>query len=427
MKSSKFSLAIGWSIWSLAAIFYALDYFQHTAPSVLIEPISSSIGLPVERISYIMSIYFPIYAISQIPAGILLDKLGSRIMLSISCLIMSIGILMFVMDPIIETMLIGRILIAIGSAVAFIGCLKVAADVLPENMFAIAVGVANTIGVVGGIFGQKFLGYLVTELNSWEVALAVIGIFGIIWSIVIFSFLKTSRNNSSRDVLKNVKEYDFKQSIKLLFNKKLILIAIYSGLMVGIVVNAFSELYDVLFLKQVYHVTSHIAENISIMMFVGIAFGGPTHGIIAKVFGEKRTWMLICNIITIIVFSSIISLAQYIPVSLLYILFFIVGFTVSSMLLSFAIVEEIFPQQIRATALAVVNMVIGLCGALFQYLISLISVHLNGGPLKLESIKPGIFGQSFIYLLIPLLLSTLIILYLVIDKFIRNRRPAPLL
>lgn len=255
MKSSKFSLAIGWSIWSLAAIFYALDYFQHTAPSVLIEPISSSIGLPVERISYIMSIYFPIYAISQIPAGILLDKLGSRIMLSISCLIMSIGILMFVMDPIIETMLIGRILIAIGSAVAFIGCLKVAADVLPENMFAIAVGVANTIGVVGGIFGQKFLGYLVTELNSWEVALAVIGIFGIIWSIVIFSFLKTSRNNSSRDVLKNVKEYDFKQSIKLLFNKKLILIAIYSGLMVGIVVNAFSELYDVLFLKQVYHVT----------------------------------------------------------------------------------------------------------------------------------------------------------------------------
>ena len=81
MKSTKYSLFIGWIIWSIAAIFYGLDYFQHTAPSVLIKPISEGIGVGVENIAYIMSIYFPIYAISQIPAGILLDKFGSKIML----------------------------------------------------------------------------------------------------------------------------------------------------------------------------------------------------------------------------------------------------------------------------------------------------------------------------------------------------------
>ena len=96
MKSTRYSLFIGWIIWSIAAIFYGLDYFQHTAPSVLIKPISQGMGVGVEDIAYIMSIYFPIYAISQMPAGMLLDKFGSKIMLSISCLVMSLGILFFI-------------------------------------------------------------------------------------------------------------------------------------------------------------------------------------------------------------------------------------------------------------------------------------------------------------------------------------------
>ncbi len=159
-------------------IFYGLDYFQHTAPSVLIKPISQGMGVGVEEIAYIMNIYFPIYAISQIPADILLDKFGSKIMLSISCLVMSFGILFFIYDPTLNTMFIGRLLIAIGSAVAFIGTLKVAADVLPQNLFPVAVGFTNSIGVLGRIFGQVYIHNLV-EMYDWQSALGFIGYLGI--------------------------------------------------------------------------------------------------------------------------------------------------------------------------------------------------------------------------------------------------------
>ncbi|MDE4969995.1 MFS transporter, partial [Francisella tularensis] len=75
-------------------------------------PIAANIHLGIEDIAYIISLYFPIYAISQVPAGIILDKYGSKIMLSISCLVMSFGILLFSYDPNLVTMCIGRILIA---------------------------------------------------------------------------------------------------------------------------------------------------------------------------------------------------------------------------------------------------------------------------------------------------------------------------
>ncbi|MED7819010.1 MULTISPECIES: MFS transporter [unclassified Francisella] len=414
MKVTKYSLIVGWSIWSIAAIFYGLDYFQHTAPSVLIKPIASDMGVGIEDIAYIMSIYFPIYAISQVPAGILLDKYGSKAMLSISCLIMSLGILLFVYNPSLYTMFIGRILIAIGSAVAFVGTLKVAADVLPERFFPIAVGLTNTIGVLGGIFGQVLLVYLV-ELYRWQLALAAIGYFGILWSVIIVLFLKYS-NNPNQSINNKFKYLSFSESLKLLLNKKLWLLAIYAGLMVGIVVNSFSELYDVLFLQQAYQLSDHTAAHVSVMLFIGIAVGGPSHGFIASIFGEKRVWMFICNIITILVFSSVIIFPRLISADFLYIMFFVIGFCVSSMLLAFSVVEEIFPVQIKATALAIVNMVIGLCGAVFQYLISYISVYLNGGPLKVN-IDIKVFDSAFIYLIVPLLFSTIIIFVLVLDKF----------
>ena len=104
-------------------------------------------------------------------------------------------------------------------------------------------------------------------------------------SIGIICFLKYSANPNADSINKVSSSYlSFGESFKLLSNKKLWLLAIYAGLMVGIVVNSFSELYDVLFLEQVYNVSESVAANISVMMFIGIAVGGPSHGFIARFF-----------------------------------------------------------------------------------------------------------------------------------------------
>lgn len=52
----------------------------------------------------------------------------------------------------------------------------------------------------------------------------------------------------------------------------------------------------------------------------------------------------------------------------------------------------------------------------FQYLISYISVYINGGPL-IGEININVFDRAFIYLIIPLLLSTIIIFATVVEKY----------
>ncbi len=265
-------------------------------------------------------------------------------------------------------------------------------------MFPIAVGLTNTIGVMGGMFGQAFLGEMI-ERYDWRTSLWMITIFGFLLAAFIFLTLRPKApplNDPAPLKLSTASFHIIKQP-------QLWLIALYAGIMVGTVVNAFSELYDVIFLQYIYHLTTEQAAIMSTMIFVGIAVGGPTHGIISNLFPQRKHWMLIGNVCTIIIFGLIVLVPKLVPIDLLYVLYFLLGFFVSSMLLGFAVAKEMFPKSVHGITMAFINMIIALCGAFFQPLLGELFEFLNGNLDKIQN--PHTFNIGFLVLLIPLALS----------------------
>ena len=144
------------------------------------------------------------------------------------------------------------------------------------------------------------------------------------------------------------------------------------------------------------------------MVFIGIAIGGPLHGIIAKLFTQMRSWILWTYWLTILSFTCIMlsALLNFYPYWMC-LLYFSTGFFVSSMLLCFAQIRHYYPEIVHGTLFALMNMVIGLCGFLFQFLL--------GKVIGLARLYFSLFTQiqtfevGFIVLLIFLLLGGLII------------------
>ncbi len=390
-------LIYGWFMWAIGALFYALDYFQHTAPSVLLEPISKSLNLNLVYVGDIMSVYFPLYAISQLPAGYFLDRFGTKKVLSISCTIVSLGLLLMGLSNGYLILLLGRILIAIGSGSAFIGALKIASDWLPAKLFPLAVGLTNTIGVLGGIFGVSFFAWLLDKLN-WRTAVYIITAFGFLLAVFIIVLLKSKVSSKGEAV----KRKNF--SLKILKTLPLWCLALYAGIMVGTVVNAFAELYGVVFIEYNFHLSVEDGAAISSMIFVGIGCGGPVHGIIAGFLHSKKIWMLISNIITIVLFGILVLFSNFLVEWMLFIIYFGLGFFVSSMLLAFAVAREIYEPEQHGFVIAFINMFIGICGAIFQPLVGEIFLIVNGTSAD-NMINPHAFIVSFIFLLIPLIFS----------------------
>lgn len=397
-----------WIMWLLSAVFYAIDYLQHTSPSVLLLPMAKDLHLPYTTIGNIMSIYFPIYAISQIPAGFLISKYGRRFMLSTMCGLVSLGVCIAALVPSPYAILAGRILVAIGSAFAYVGALAVASEWLPEKYFALAVGLTNTIGVIGGLTGQAFLSYIIGKIG-WRDSMLYIAIFGIFWALALAIFLR----NKLLPIAEQASTSGYKQQLhhisQLFKDKNLWWLSLYSGIMVGTVVNAFSELYDVVFLQKTFLISSVQAASISSMMFIGIAVGGPLHGIIAKRFKSDKTWMLIMCFATIIFFSNIaISGFTKPSINIMHIMYFVTGMSVSSMLLSFDVARKLYPRDVQPIAFAFINMLIGLCGFSFQILLGTTIAFLKTHVLSANNDGYQLFFSSFWLLLIPLILSLVI-------------------
>lgn len=394
-STENYSTLLRWSMFILASLFYSLDYFQHTAPSVLITPIADSMHISFVTVGKIMSIYFPIYALSQIPAGYVIDKLGIRFALSLACLITSIGLAVMAY-PSELFLIIGRVLIASGSAFAFIGALKTADLWLSKKIFPIAVGITNTLGVLGGVMGKPFLEEMI-QVYSWHTAIFYISIFGFVLALILFLFLRMPQSSKEKEP---AKASSFKVEKSAFKDIKLYLIALYAGIMVGTIVNAFSELYDVVFLTKTFALSAEKAATISSLMFIGIAVGGPLHGVIAKFFKQTKTWMIIASIGAMVSFASIIMIPNgFYHTEILSLSYFLAGFFVSSMLLAFAVVRTQYPEAMHATIFALINMIIGLCGFVFQWSLGHIIAYTNGH-----------FIICFLSMLIPLLLSLVFII-----------------
>ena len=404
-QKNKIALG-GLLMWLIVAIFYGLDYLQHTMPSVLILPISHSMGVDYVSVTNVMNVYFPVYALSQIPAGYIIDRLGLRWALFYASLVLTAGLLLM-LAPGLHYVLGGRILIAIGSAFAWNGGLKAASSYLPKNLFPVMTGVLNTIGVIAGIGGMVFIEHLI-GLRGWRPAIFDVAVFGMCWSVVILLFLRKAQ--TQHDHPHPLQPHCRKKStlLQVFKDKQLWLVTLYAALITGAVMYTFAESYSVIILEKVKHIASNHAAWLNSVLFIGVGVGGPLHGIIAARFNRRKTWLSICAFGTLLAFIALIlSIHLFSSITLLAVTYFSVGFFVSSMLLSYTIAKERFELNRHGLIFAFINMIGMLGGFVFPMIFGYL-VHFSQHTFH---VTDGLTLPLFA-LLVPITLSAIMTLFL---------------
>ena len=112
-----------WLIWTIAVIYYLYEYIHRIAPSVMVSDLMRSFQVNAATLGNLSAIYFYIYAIFQVPVGMLADRYGPKRPLLMACIICSLGGLFFSMAHHLYWAQINRGLIGLGSAFGFICCL----------------------------------------------------------------------------------------------------------------------------------------------------------------------------------------------------------------------------------------------------------------------------------------------------------------
>lgn len=339
------------------------EFIHRVVVSVMIPELSESFAVGSALLSSLSAAYFFAYAFAQIPVGLLVDRYGTRLLLSIACFSIAISSFAFGHTQSLATANYCRIIIGLGSAFAFVGCLKLAATWFPAHRFAFIVGLTNLLGVLGAIIGGGPVAIAVEKIG-WRSTMYCMAAIGLILSLILWKIIRDSKTKNKKYVSERLPiTKNFGEVLK---NKQTWLIALFASCLVAPIVT-YSELWGVTYLTDIYGMSRSQAANIATITFIGIAIGGPSIGWLSDHY-RNRSFFMGVGLLGAVVSICLILFGPILSVPVVLFLHVAFGFFTSSMLLCFSLNAEATKQKNRATTVAFTNCVIMIAGAALQML-----------------------------------------------------------
>ena len=321
---------------------------MNTAYTNVLDEIKSELVLNYTWSGALMSGYFVGYTIGQIPWGILSDRYGSRRVIALSVLGISLSTLLFGYSANIVIAVIIRFLSGLLGAGIFVPGVKLVSSWFNSEERGTALGLLN----VGGSMGMIAASWAVPLLSasmSWRGSLRITGIFGVIAALTCLFFLRDREGEVSRKM--NLRELPVKvPSFWYLSFIQFIRLGAYYTFIA----------WMPLVLREEYGL-SVIATSgaMSLLNFAGI-ISNPAGGIVADRFGEKRVLMV--GFFSLMVFIMMFTLGLGNPV--LYILVFLLGWFINfTRSPAFSIIPDLFGAE-TAGSISGINNTFASFGAL---------------------------------------------------------------
>lgn len=363
MKKHHFVLA--WANWLIATGFVIFQFFIQSSAGVMASSWAHDFHLSHVGVGNLSSAFFYPYLLLQVPAGLLFDRYGPKVILSVASLLLGVGCIYFASSHSLGVALLARVVMGAGAGFGFVGMLLVTADWFSQRHFALLVGISESVTMVLLGVGINALTWVVVHWG-WRWSMQVAAIVAIIMMLLCASFVRRNHANTHVDVEK--KALGIVHQLRLALVSKTVWLSGLYGFFMFATLNAFTALWGFPFLRAVHQLSMHQAAAVMSMVFVGIGIGAPLNGYITMMMGRKKPVMMGYSIMSGLLLLLVIF-DTTLPMWLLYVALFFMGFFSSSYIQTFAFASEFVDVSYRGAALSLANMILMSSAPILQLLL----------------------------------------------------------
>ncbi|MCG5075407.1 MFS transporter [Paraburkholderia tagetis] len=169
-----------------------INYLDRSALSVANSTISGEMGLTAAQMGLLLSAFSMSYAFAQLPIGVLLDRLGARLMLGVGMLLWSVAQLCTGFVHGFQQFFFARVCLGIGEAPQFPAGAKVIGEWFAVRERGAPTGIFVACTTIGPAIAPPILTALMLAL-SWREMFVVTGVIGI---LVALGWYAAYRNRS---------------------------------------------------------------------------------------------------------------------------------------------------------------------------------------------------------------------------------------
>lgn len=365
LKSQHCFLA--WLVTLSAALFFFYGFIQLNLFSAIGVHLMQEFNLGASQLGQLASMYFYGNALFLVPAGILLDRYSTKKLLLSAVALATGSTFVFALSPNYFIAASARFFVGISASFCFLSAIRLASRWFPANRMALVTGVVVTMAMIGGMVAQTPMTILSSNIG-WRSATLIDAALGIPVLLAIWLVVQ-DRLTYSQEAIKVEKEKLkalglWHSLLSAMANPQNWLGGIYASLL-NLPVFLLGALWGINYLTEVHHITSVQASYATAMFFAGVIFGSPVYGWFSDNIGLRRLPMILGALSSLVVFFVLMYVSNLSLASLI-VLFFLIGFTTSSQVLTYPTIAELNPTSITSTAVSIASMTIMSSGLVFQ-------------------------------------------------------------
>jgi sugar phosphate permease len=370
-SAARFSVA-RWTIFAILVLAYTLGFFHRMAPAVVAADLMRSFGTTGAALGWLAAMYFYIYTVMQIPAGVLADTLGARTSVTVGNLVAGTGSIIFGLAGNFWEASLGRALVGLGVSVIFVALFKSNSVWFKERHFGLVSGLVLLLGNVGAIASAGPLAALL-ETHSWRMVFISLGSATLLLALITWVMVRNRPEDLGFPSLRQMEgksdhqamQQNWRQSLWQVIVTRAVWPSFWVGMgMVGSML-AFVGLWAIPYLRDVHGLDRTAGAAYTSIALAGFALGSLLVGGISDRIGRRKPLILLGTIGYALTCLALTALPWQSPMVGLS-LFALLGLSAGGFIVTFANAKEVVSPALAGMAIGLVNTCLFLGAACLQ-------------------------------------------------------------
>ena len=177
-----------WVVWTVGLLVYVLAVFHRSSLGVAGLVATERFGISATQLATFTMLQLLVYAGMQVPVGLLVDRYGSRSLLLVGLVLMTLAQGSFAFAHSYPVALVARAFVGIGDAMTFICVLRLVSSWFPLRRIPLITQLTGTLGQVGAIAAAVPMTWALGQFGWTPAYLSAAGI-GVVMTVAVLALL----------------------------------------------------------------------------------------------------------------------------------------------------------------------------------------------------------------------------------------------
>ncbi|MCG5434153.1 MFS transporter [Mycobacterium sp. MYCO198283] len=344
-----------WIVWGVGLLAYIVAVQDRTTLGVSGIAAADRFGASPGVLSTFVVLQVVVYAAAQVPAGLLLDRFGSRAMIAIGGLFMAAGQLALALTESLPIAIGARAVLGLGDAMTFISVLRLVPFWFAPQRIPLVTQLTGICGQLGQVLSAvPFLSLLLAA--GWTTAYLSAAAFGVLSVALTLALVRDTPHGpaqsrtafSARETLRNVRTTWLRAGTRLGF---------FAHMGTQFSVTVFALMWGVPYLTEAQGVSTTAAGGLLTLSVITAIAAGVVIGLLTGRYPHRRSRIVLGIVVSnALMWTVVLLLPAPAPRWLLVLLVAVISVGGPGSMVGFDLARTFNPSTTLGTAQGMVNM-----------------------------------------------------------------------